>query len=279
MTFAQIAVTAACCAAAVALIVLFCIFSNSKLGVTRYELESDKVEAPLRIVHLSDLHAKRFGKKNCRLVAAVEAQKPDVIAFTGDIIHLYRKPGEDAAIELVEQLARTAPFYYVSGNHEMRYKNYRGFSARLADAGAIVLENEYVMTHGVALVGLGCAHLKNNKIFEITPDFDTYKILLAHEPQYLRRYARAGYDLVLSGHAHGGQWRIPFTDQGVYAPGQGLLPELTSGEHILGSTHMIISRGLGNSEFPLRINNRPEVVVIDIVPDRRTDARPGAGKK
>ena len=264
MSWPQIVIIVFSCVAAVAVLCFFCWYSNSKLGVEKFEMESPKIERPFRIVHLSDLHAKRFGAKNCRLVKAVIKQKPDIIVFTGDIIHLYRKPGEEAAIELVEQLVKIAPLYYVSGNHEMRYRNYREFSKKLADAGAIVLENEYVMVHGVALVGLGCAHLKNNKIFEITPDFDTYKILLAHEPQFLRRYARAGYDLVLSGHAHGGQWRFPFTDQGVYAPGQGLLPELTSGEHILGDTHMIISRGLGNSEFPLRINNRPEIVVIDL---------------
>lgn len=260
----QIIIITVVCVAAVGGAWFFCWYSNSKLGVEKFELESPKITRPLRMVHLSDLHAKRFGKKNCRLVNAVVKLRPDIIVFTGDIIHLYRKPGEEAALELVEQLVKVAPFYYVSGNHEMRYRNYREFSKKLADAGAIVLENEYVIIHGIALVGLGCAHLKNNKIFEITPDFDTYKVLLAHEPQFLRRYARAGYDLVLSGHAHGGQWRFPFTDQGVYAPGQGLLPELTSGEHILGSTHMIISRGLGNSEFPLRINNRPQIVVVDL---------------
>lgn len=264
MTWQQIVIIIAACAGGVALAALFCWYSNSKLGVTKYEIEDERIDRPLRIVHLSDLHAKRFGKQNCRLVGMVKKLKPDFIAFTGDIIHLYRKPGEEAALELISLLVKIAPVYYVSGNHEMRYKNYRVFSQKLADAGAVVLENEYVVVHGVALVGLGCAHLKNNKIFEVTPDFESYKILLAHEPQFIRRYARAGYDLVLSGHAHGGQWRFPFTDQGVYAPGQGLLPPLTSGEHILGATHMIISRGLGNSEFPLRINNRPEVVVIDL---------------
>lgn len=266
MTHLQIALTVVGCVAGIALVVFFCWYSNSKLGVTRYTLSDQRIAAPFRIVHLSDLHAKRFGRKNCRLIRAVVRQKPDIIVFTGDIIHLYSKPGEAVALELVESLVKIAPFYYVSGNHEMRYRDYRQFSKRLADAGAIVLENEYVMFHGVALVGLSCAQLKNNTIFKVTPDFDTYKILLAHEPQFFRRYSRAGYDLVLCGHAHGGQWRLPFTGQGVYAPGQGFLPELTSGEHILGATHMIISRGLGNSEFPLRINNRPEVVVIDLFP-------------
>ncbi len=264
MSAAEIVIIVFVSLAAAGAIIFFWWFSNSKFSVTEYEVESPKINLPFRIVHLSDLHAKRFGAKNKRLVAAVKKARPDIIVFTGDIIHLYRKPGEEAAIELVEQLSCVAPFYYVSGNHEMRYKNYREFSVKLADAGAVILENEYVMTHGVALVGLGCANLKNNKIFEITPEFDCFKILLAHEPQYLTRYARAGYDLVLSGHAHGGQWRMPFTGQGVYAPGQGLLPDLTSGEHICGSTLMIISRGLGNSEFPLRIFNRPEVLVIDV---------------
>lgn len=255
---AIVSVAAGCCAA----LILFIWFSNSCLGVTKYSLSSDKLKGDIKIVHLSDLHAKRFGRGNRRLVSLVKKLAPDVIVFTGDIIHLYRKPGEEAAVELVEKLSKIAPFYYVSGNHEMRYKNYRGFSKRIADAGAVILENEYVMFRGVALVGLGCAHLKNNKIFEITPDFDVYKILLAHEPQFLRRYARAGYDLVFCGHAHGGQWRI--FGQGVYAPGQGLLPELTAGDCTLGSTHMIISRGLGNSEFPLRLFNRPEVVVMEL---------------
>ena len=270
MTGAQIAVLVCSVAAAMLLVAAFCLYSNNKLGVSRYKLTDPKISRPFRIVHLSDLHAKRFGKNNCRLVKLVKKCKPDIIAFTGDIIHLYRKPGEAAAIEFVEQLSKIAPFYYVSGNHEMRYKNYREFSKRLTDAGAIILENEYVITHGAAIVGLGCAQLKNNTIFQVTPDFDIYKILLAHEPQYLRRFARAGYDLVLSGHAHGGQWRIPFIGQGLYAPGQGLLPELTAGRHSIGSTNMIISRGLGNSEFPLRINNRPEVVVIDLAPAQQS---------
>ena len=264
MNVVRAVIIVACCVAAGVLVVLFCWYSNSVFGVTRYTVVSDKLTHSFRIAHLSDLHGKRFGKKNRRLVRAVARAKPDIIVFTGDIIHLYRKPGEEVAIELVEQLTKIAPLYYVSGNHEMRYKNYREFSKKLANAGAVILENQYVMVHDVALVGLGCAQLRNNTVFTVTPEFDTYKILLAHEPQYLRRYSRAGYDLVLSGHAHGGQWRIPFIDQGIYAPGQGLFPELTSGEHTIGSTHMIISRGLGNSEFPLRINNRPELVVIDL---------------
>ncbi|MGN0817903.1 MAG: metallophosphoesterase [Candidatus Coproplasma sp.] len=265
MTPLEIALIIISCLIAVGLFVFFCWFSNSKFTVENYTVNSEKApEEPVKIVHLSDLHAKRFGKDNRRLIAAVAAQKPDFIAFTGDIIHLYRKPDEKVAISLVRELSKIAPLYYVSGNHEMRYKNYRDFSARLSVAGAVVLENACVRTHGITLVGLGCAQLRNNTIYEITPQDDSFKVLLAHEPQHIRRYARAGYDLALCGHAHGGQWRIPFTGQGVYAPGQGLLPQFASGRHTCGSMQMIISRGLGNSEFPLRIFNRPEVLVITV---------------
>lgn len=265
MTPTYIALTVAGCLAAAGLIAFFCWFSNSKFTVEKYTVNSAKApEKPVKIVHLSDLHAKSFGKDNRKLVAAVAAQNPDFIAFTGDIIHLYRKPDEKVAISLVRELCKIAPVYYVSGNHEMRYKNYRDFSARLSVAGAVVLENSCVRTHGITIVGLGCAQLRNNTLFRITPQDEGFKLLLAHEPQHIRRYARAGYDLVLCGHAHGGQWRIPFSGQGIYAPGQGLLPEYTSGKHICGSTQMIISRGLGNSEFPLRIFNRPEVLVITV---------------
>lgn len=265
MTPGYIAITVLSCAAGIALVIFFCWFSNSKFTVTKYSVRSEKApQKGLKIVHLSDLHAKRFGKNNQKLIAAVAAQHPDFIAFTGDIIHLYRKPDEQVALSLIAGLVRIAPVYYVSGNHEMRYRNYRAFSRQLKEAGAVVLENRTVETDGIVIAGLGCAHLKNSTVFRITPQTDKFKLLLAHEPHLIARYARAGYDLVLCGHAHGGQWRIPFTGQGFYAPGQGLFPQLTSGEHMCGGTRMIISRGLGNSECPLRLFNRPEVVVIQI---------------
>ncbi|MDE5667400.1 MAG: metallophosphoesterase [Clostridia bacterium] len=248
-----------------ALVFLFIWCNNSLLKVTRYRLNAD-VERGIKIVHLSDLHGKEFGRKNARLVAKIVKEKPDFIVITGDIIHRYTEKNKKVALELVSTLSGVAPVLYVAGNHEMRNKGYRFFRKDLKEAGAVVLDDCPRNICGLTVVGLNCGSLKNNVIEKITPDVGEkgVKILLAHMPQFIDKYAAAGYDFVFSGHAHGGQWRIPFTRQGIYAPGQGYFPELTSGVHTRGKTKMIISRGLGNSECPLRLFNRPEIIVAEL---------------
>lgn len=246
----------------VLLIALFVWFNNNCLKTTRYKIQIEGAPK-LKIAHLSDLHGKRFGRRNYRLIKKVADEAPDFIAVTGDIIHLYTARNKEAAVEAVSSLKEIAPVYYVAGNHEMRNKGYRFLRKDLKEAGATVLDNSAADVGGLALVGLNGAYLRNSKIYEITPEASP-KMLLAHEPQYIEKYARAGYDLVLCGHAHGGQWRIPFTKIGLFAPGQGAFPKYTAGAHKKDNTTMIISRGLGNSEFPLRLFNRPEIVIIEI---------------
>lgn len=247
----------------VTLILLFIWCNNSWLKVTRYSLDAG-LKQGVKIVHLSDLHGKEFGRKNARLVAKTVKESPDFIVITGDIIHKYREKDKRVALELVSSLCGVAPVLYVSGNHEMRNKGYRFFRKDLKEAGAVVLDNCPLNICGLTVVGLNCTALKNEVIYKITPETEGTKILLAHMPQYVDRYASAGYDYVFSGHAHGGQWRIPFTGQGIYSPGQGMFPKLTSGVHGRGKTKMIISRGLGNSECPIRLFNRPEIVVTEL---------------
>ncbi|MDE6441924.1 MAG: metallophosphoesterase [Clostridia bacterium] len=241
---------------------LFVWFNNSAIKTTRYKINIEGAPS-LKIVHLSDLHGKSFSKNNSKLVKKVAEQSPDFIAVTGDIIHLYTPKNKAVALQTVSAVKEVAPVIYIAGNHEMRNKGYRFFRKDLMEAGATVLDDSSVEVCGITVAGLNGASLRNDKIQKITPDVSP-RILLAHEPQYFEKYASCGYDLVLCGHAHGGQWRIPFTSIGLYAPGQGKFPKYTSGLHQSGKTKMIISRGLGNSEFPLRLFNRPEIVVIDI---------------
>ena len=245
-----------------ALCVLFVRFNNGCIKITRVKRQI--AGAPkLKIVHLSDLHGKRFGKNSVKLIKKVADEKPDFIAFTGDIIHLYTPKNISVAVEVASALKEIAPVLFVAGNHEMRNKGYRNLRKNLIEAGVEVLDDRAEEVCGITVAGLNGASLRNDKIEKITPDISP-KILLAHEPQFFEKYAAWGYDLVLCGHAHGGQWRIPFTKTGLYAPGQGAFPKYTSGVHERGNTAMVISRGLGNSEFPLRLFNRPEIVVIEI---------------
>ncbi|MDE7330232.1 MAG: metallophosphoesterase [Clostridia bacterium] len=247
----------------IALIFAFVWLNNSLLKVTRYN-EDIGLGKELKIIHLSDLHGKSFGRKNARLIKKIAAEKPDIILITGDIVHKYRERDKTVALELVSALSALAPVAFSAGNHEMRNKGYRFFRKDLIEAGAVVLDDCSADICGLTVTGLNCASLKNGTADKIKPVNAQSAVLLAHMPQFIQTYARAGFGLVLSGHAHGGQWRIPFTGVGFYAPGQGVFPKLTSGVHACGNTRMIISRGLGNSQCPLRLFNPPEIVVIKI---------------
>lgn len=252
------------CVSGVLLLAAFVWFSNNFIGVSRYEAESARApEREVKIVHLSDLHGKSFGRGNARLLKKVKALSPDFIAVTGDIIHKYRGRDIDVALTALSELVKLAPVYYVSGNHEMRSTRYRGLKERIKETGARVLDNESESAFGITVAGVNCADIKRGKFYGLAEGGE-FKLLLAHLPQYIARYAAAGYDLTLCGHAHGGQWRIPFTEIGVFAPGQGLFPKYACGEHRCGDMREIISRGLGNSECPLRLFNRPEVVVVTV---------------
>ena len=264
MTDWQIAVLVSGVAAALALIIVFLWLSNNLIKTTRYVVPLG-VEKPVKVVQVSDLHGKEFGAHNVKLISKIKALAPDVIAITGDVIHIYTENNKRVALETVSALSEIAPVLYISGNHEMRNKGYRFLRKHLMEAGATVLDNSQAEVCGVTFVGLNGASNKNDTVFKIATDTQN-KVLLAHMPHHFERYAKAGFGLVLCGHAHGGQWRIPFTKIGLYAPGQGAFPKYSEGLHQSGETRMIISRGLGNSEFPLRLFNRPELVEINIVP-------------
>lgn len=254
-------------AAAAGLIALFLYLSNNLIQVTRYTVESEKIrEEGVRIVHLSDLHGKSFGKGNKRLIGKVAALSPDIIAVTGDMIHKYRPKDIAVAERAISSLCEIAPVIFVSGNHEMRSTAYRALRARLTAAGAVVLDDCAAHMCGLNIYGVNCASIKNGRYFGfLTGEESGFNLLLAHFPQYIDRYAAAGFDGVLCGHAHGGQWRIPFTGIGIFSPGQGLFPKYASGMHTCGNMRQIINRGLGNSECPQRLFNRPEIVVADMV--------------
>ena len=243
---------------------------NTELTASHYVFRSPKIKGALegfRITQISDLHNRSFGKDNCRLLALTEAQLPDLLVITGDLVDSYH-PNPERALDTARRLAMIAPCYYVTGNHEhrMSLERQQAFYRGLEAAGVIVLRSEAVILglgEGFRLVGVDCNQARTNVLRELMADRpeEELNILLSHKPHYAKYYQQSGADLVLTGHAHGGQWRLPGLG-GLYAPGQGPLPKYTAGMYRLGKTVMCVSRGLGNSSFPLRVENKPELVTV-----------------
>ena len=264
------------------ILIIWTIWENKALVVSGFSISSDRLPAPFsgfRIAQVSDLHNAEFGEDNAKLLQLLSDSEPDMIAITGDLIDV-NHTDVDVAVGFAQKAALIAPVYYVSGNHEASSSEYGTLKARLEAAGVTVLEDEavYLERGGETIVLLGLADpdfsikgdlfgevpamvsIKLNKLME---QATTYSVLLSHRPELFEIYADCGVDLVLSGHAHGGQFRLPFIG-GLIAPNQGLFPKYDAGLFTDGNTNMIISRGLGNSIIPIRLNNRPEVIVIDL---------------
>lgn len=274
-------------------LLLFCSYQNRHLETTYYTYKAEQLGADLegyRIVQISDLHNVKFGKNNQKLVDRIRECEPDMIVLIGDLVDS-NHTNVDRAVQFVDEIVKICPVYYVTGNHEywLEKSEYDELMDGLVSAGVVILDNQVVeISRGDAkfrLVGLDDRSLadgtleallsdesiRNNQAEqkeEIADNEDSGEkeltVVLAHEPQYLARYAGTGVDLVLSGHAHGGQFRLPFVG-GIVAPDQGFLPEYTAGEYYMNGTEMIVSRGLGNSVIPVRLFNYPEIVCVDLV--------------
>ena len=243
---------------------------NNAIDITTYTIDQDDLSG-LRIIHLSDLHNKTFGKNQEKLVEKINSYKPDLIVFTGDQIDSRRK-GHENALTLMQELSKTYPIYSINGNHDYCEDGYE-LKMEMNSLGVVTLENAYDIYYyndiPVQIKGVEDPIFYNRSSrdeefkssIEILDD-SVYNILLSHRPERFNDYVDANYNLVLTGHAHGGQLRLPFIG-GLIAPHQGMLPKYDGNEHQSDKTTMIVSRGLGNSLFPFRIFNNPEIVVID----------------
>lgn len=233
-----------------------------------------------RIAQISDLHNTEFGENNERLLTMLRQTQPDIIVLTGDLVDS-RRTDLDVSIAFSAEAAKIAPTYYVTGNHEERMIEYWKLRLGLYEGGVTLLENRAVSLEKdgetITLIGMrdpggiiktmdgDDEREKENDatrqlLTPLTEDLQGFSILLAHRPEPFDVYAESGVDLVFSGHLHGGQFRLPYFG-GLFTLSQGFFPDYDAGLYQDGGTQMIVSRGLGNSAFPFRLNNRPEIVV------------------
>ena len=277
------------------LLVTFFWWQNNSLVITHIDYATPKIPSDFHgftIVHISDLHNKAFGKEQTTLLSRVASQSPDVIVVTGDLIDR-RRYHLETAMDFIHGAVAIAPTYFVSGNHEAWSGQYDVIKGQLMEAGVHVLDDDTRLItredSALRMVGLSdpafltASYLEGTSIGKMEDQLrkwagsdaaaqsnatnggeaELFTILLSHRPELFHLYHENNMHLIFSGHAHGGQFRLPLLG-GLVAPDQGLFPKYTSGSHTHGDSTMVVSRGLGNSIIPLRVFNRPEIVVVTL---------------
>lgn len=261
-----------------ALCAAFFWWSNHSLQVERFTFSSPRLPGGFdgfTIVQLSDLHGAVFGEDNADLIGQVRAAKPDIIVLTGDLLDRFRETPHSYAVEFCAAMEQIAPTYFITGNHEWALPDIRGLKKEIASTGTTVLSNEYVtLERGGDTIVLAGIDDPNGFADQKTPQAlaaeirsgcgDPFWLLLAHRNNFfLPEYSLLGADLVISGHAHGGLIRLPFTD-GLFSVERSLFPSYTAGFYVENGSTLFVSRGLGNSGRTFRLFNRPQMAVLTL---------------
>lgn len=251
------------------------LFLSYRIQCTEYSLETGKLQQPIKIALITDLHSCKYGENSQPLLDIIHKEQPNIVLLGGDIYD------DDLPIEVaanfIGNLAKKYPSYYVSGNHEYWSEMMDVMKSLTKERGATVLDGQCVLFEktkdtinicGIddpTYIGLDSLKKQLESAKQGMASGKT-NLLLAHRPELLNLYAEYGFDIVAAGHAHGGQWRLPFVlENGFYGPDQGYFPKYTTGIHKQKNTTMIISRGLAKESTRLpRIFNRPEIVFITI---------------
>lgn len=255
------------------ILLIFLWYQNNHIVTDVFVYKTDKLSVnadKFSIVQISDLHNAQFGKNNLNLLNEINNINPDIIAITGDIVDS-NHTNINTAINFVRETAKKYPVYYVTGNHEYWLDDSQkgNLFDGIKDAGAVILNNEKTLINTnhdmISLIGLDDKNLNDTTLESIIEKCDKNNLIvvLAHEPQYIDNYCEAGADLVLTGHAHGGQIILPLLGA-LIAPEQGFFPKYTRGCFKKNNTTMYVSRGLGNSVIPVRLFNYPEIVCIEL---------------
>lgn len=250
-----------------------------RLKVRYYTIESEKITRPVRIALVTDLHSCAYGKEQETLIRAVHRQNPDIVLLGGDICD--DKIPNDNTEAFLRGIADRYPCFYVTGNHEYWSNDIDTILNLFQTYQVQILSGTYctINVNGQMLNICGISdpdetsytdsdfgRLEQLDALKDVHKNGAYTLLLAHRPEKIGTYLNGSYDLILSGHVHGGQWRIPGLLNGLFAPDQGFFPEYAGGKYDFGTAYMIVSRGLARESTPIpRIFNRPELVIVDLL--------------
>lgn len=253
---------------------------NTSIKESNYSVKNFKITEKFngyKIAHISDFHNTNSKRIKKNIIKMLEQNNPDVIVITGDLIDS-RRTNIATAKEFLQSIIHVAPIYYVLGNHESRILDLKTLIQETETIGVKVLRNITVEIEKqgecIEIVGLDDPSFLTTVEKEIKEKIDialdkilkdskNFRIMLIHRPELAETYSKYKLDLVFTGHAHGGQIRLPIVG-GIIAPGQGWFPKYTKGPYKINNTEMVVSRGIGNSAFPFRVNNRPEIVFVTL---------------
>lgn len=252
---------------------VLCFFAlRLNLKTVYYKVSSPKIKEPIRILFLSDLHSSQFGKNQKELLECIDKQNPDIILLGGDIADDIR-PHDNTKIVL-QSIGKKYSCFYVTGNHEFWSGEVETIKEMFLENNIKILEGNAEAVSSITICGVDDpeigeeAFLKQIQTASLEVSSDSFAILLSHRPEYIDVYKKYNFDLILSGHAHGGQWRIPYLLNGFYAPNQGFFPKYAGGSYSIDEKTFIVGRGLAKGTVSIpRIFNPPELVVIDLEPE------------
>lgn len=263
-----------------AVFLLWLAYTNLNLGLTRYNIKFKSLPEAFegfKIAQVSDFHNAERGNPANSIIRILKEEHPDIIVITGDLIDS-RTPDLEVISELIEKLVEHAPVYFITGNHEASVDPaiLEQLMVILETYGVISLSNQSVFLQKgnaqILLIGLDDPQMPVNKVADAIPiaeninhlaSEEIFSILLSHRPEFYDIYQASAANLVFSGHAHGGQIRLPFIG-GVFAPNQGYFPKFDSGVYQAEDFALVVSRGIGNSVVPVRFNNQPELVIVEL---------------
>lgn len=262
------------------LIAGFAIHQNKYLKTRKLKLQFDELPTSFnnfKIAHVSDIHCDKIGFSDFYFINQLKNFEPDIIVITGDMLDSY-KNDMDIVYNILSQMSAISRCYFVSGNHELRlHDEYNKLKTMLDKLGIVNLnnKNEFIVRGNDKINICGVEdynffkkdkvnHKENfQKLLTDLYKNNFFNILLAHRPEKFEHYYKANFNLTFSGHAHGGQWRLPFVG-GIFSPSQGFFPKYSHGVYKEKKSTLVVSQGLGNSSFPIRFNNRIELVLVTL---------------